>query len=880
MIRKSDHIIQYTLILFVLFFISPNQARNFQVNFRLQPIDYRDQQAISPRYYQGNLTLPCQLEESSVGQRITYYWTHNHQPVQVNHRIILRNGNLTLKWIQLSDAGNYQCFAIHNQGISVSRIATLQLRQLELPFNQSDTIAVQSLHNGQYARLTCPIPPSTNPLPNSIYWTGSNDNYIIIQKRPHLYQSSDDGTLHFAFIQQSDSSIYRCHTVFQLYDPMAQNYVTVVNHGQRQMLNISRAVRQSTTLSSPVQVITAPVDQVVQVGEKSVQFQCIVAGNSSTFQIQWYKLNDFLPIHRYRLSNNRYRLTIFDVQYDDRGKYYCQINDNHGHIIAEHKALLTVIALPEWKESIQDKIISLRQSSFIWHCQATGTNLQYRWYANGDIITNSAKYRSYPHNGTLIIHALQQSDSKVYTCMATNQFGNIVKSALAQFVHNSPPTFIVRPFAITKWIFNRTNKLICQADGFPTPQLSFTKNDLQLTSLTSSKLTVMPSNGTLIIHRTELSDEGIYQCIAVNPNGSIRIQTRVIIIPAFQVVLNYNSKTIRSGKRIRLTCDIVNQQYGLNHSISWSYSNSKIHPSKRIAISVSASSSALTIDQSLFNDTGTYTCHVVSYVDDYGYITNVASARVDIIDIPHLPEDVRIDQVTPRSVKLIWYQQLHSNRPITKIHIDYQLRSSGKWSRKVISADNYVSPSATITAVLDSLIPYHHYIIKLCVINSVGQHQINQEYQVTTLPDKPTMAPAQFYVSTTGPNYQYLAITWLPLPRQFHHGPNINYRLYYNKFSSDLWQIKEVGHSGHYILQDVISQSKYRLYLVAWNSIGESETKTPIATVITNKPPPNSLPPFPKLYVIGLSVVRVRFENVWNSAEIKISHRNKVNIER
>ena len=40
-----------------------------------------------------------------------------------------------------------------------------------------------------------------------------------------------------------------------------------------------------------------------------------------------------------------------------------------------------------------------------------------------------------------------------------------------------------------------------------------------------------------------------------------------------------------------------------------------------------------------------------------------------------------------------------------------------------------------------------------------------------------------------------------------------------------------------------------------------------------------SLPPFPKLYVIGLSVVRVRFENVWNSADIKISYRNKVYIE-
>ncbi|RDD38015.1 Contactin-6 [Trichoplax sp. H2] len=863
---------QWYFILLLTTLIRSNHANDFKVNFRLQPLDYQGKHAISPRYYRGNLTLTCQLEESLPNQRVTYYWTHNQQPIQLNDRLVLQNGNLTFNLIRLSDAGNYQCFAIHNYGISVSRIATLQLRHLLLPFNQFDNIHIStySFQSGQYAQLTCPIPVQTNPSPNTIYWTRDNDHFIDIEKYPHLYQSIHDGTLHFTSVGPSDTSTYRCHSVFQLYDPIAHNYVTVVNHGRRQLLNISFTPSLSE-LHKPISIVAAPIDQIVQAGQSQVHFQCVVTGNSA-FKIRWYKLHGFLPPHRFQLSNNQYRLTIANIQQEDEGQYYCQINDNYGHTISQHLATLTVIVPPKWKNGIQDITVSLHRTSFAWHCQASGSYIHYRWYANGNIISNTTKHRIYSHNGTLIIQSLQQSDTKVYTCMATNQFGNIVKSAIANFVFDSVPSFLIRPFAITKWIINRRNRIICKAVAFPKPIISFMKDNHNLSAVQSSKYTIIPSNGTLIVHHVEFSDQGSYKCIASNRNGSIAIQTNVIIIPSFQVVFNHNKLVIKRGKRIRLTCNIQNHQYGLNHSILWSFTTS--NTSKRI-ITANESSSMLIIDKSTIQDGGLYICRVLSYVHDYGYVRNTGSAKVNVIDIPHQPKYLRINQVSSRSITLSWQQQILPEKPLTYFQIDYQLRSTRRWNQRFVPADSFSGPSTIVTTVLDNLIPYHHYILKVAAINAVGQSQYTQEYKVTTLTDKPAMAPTQFYASTTGASYQFITISWIPLPQKFHNGPNLNYRLYYRPYRSG-WQVKEVDNSGQYTLQDVLPNLKYNFYLVAWNSVGESEMKTPTATVKTSIPPPTSLPPFPKLYVIGLSVIRVRFENVWNSAEVKISQRNKI----
>ncbi|NXW30499.1 CNTN6 protein, partial [Phaetusa simplex] len=127
--------------------------------------------------------------------------------------------------------------------------------------------------------------------------------------------------------------------------------------------------------------------------------------------------------------------------------------------------------------------------------------------------------------GVLEIPDVQQEDEGSYECVAGNSRGrNIARGQL--FV-----------YALPEWDKKIQNAFLslydslfweCKAKGKPSPSYSWLKNGQPLTS----EERIQIENGTLIIPMLNMSDSGLYQCVAENKYGTIYANAELRVIAA------------------------------------------------------------------------------------------------------------------------------------------------------------------------------------------------------------------------------------------------------------------------------------------------------------------------------------------------------------
>ena len=88
-----------------------------------------------------------------------------------------------------------------------------------------------------------------------------------------------------------------------------------------------------------------------------------------------------------------------------------------------------------------------------------------------------------------------------------------------------PPQFTEIPDQVIKVKENKVASAVCQAFGFPTPIIQWSK---AFATLPKGRATV--DNGTLKIASFSLKDVGTYQCKATNKLGSVRTSTILSIL--------------------------------------------------------------------------------------------------------------------------------------------------------------------------------------------------------------------------------------------------------------------------------------------------------------------------------------------------------------
>ncbi|XP_041658063.1 roundabout homolog 3 isoform X1 [Cheilinus undulatus] len=336
----------------------------------------------------------------------TISWKRNNMRVNDrDERITIRGGKLMISNTRKSDAGMYVCVGTNMVGEKDSDPAELVVFErpvfIKQPVNQvvlaDDTVD-----------FFCEVHGDPTP---TVRWRREEGE--LPRGR---FEIRSDNSLRLTQVRGEDEGTYTC---------VSENSVGKAEASGTLQVHVGP--------SFPPQIVVRPRDQITAPG-RTVTFLCGTKGNPppAVFwqregsQILLFPIQEPSQSGRFSVSLSG-ELTITDVQVEDSGYYICQAISVAGSILT--KALLEVESAPS------DRVPPIIRQGPANHTLAPGSTTQLhchimgnptpsiQWEKDGQRILGNDGRISLMDNGTFQITNLQETDSGVYTCVASSSSG-------------------------------------------------------------------------------------------------------------------------------------------------------------------------------------------------------------------------------------------------------------------------------------------------------------------------------------------------------------------------------------------------------------------------------------------------------------------------
>uniref|UniRef100_A0A8C2GAF6 Contactin 3b n=1 Tax=Cyprinus carpio TaxID=7962 RepID=A0A8C2GAF6_CYPCA len=306
------------------------------------------------------------------------------------------------------------------------------------------------------------------------------------------------------------------------------------------------------------------------------------------------------------VSQETGNLYIAKVEPSDVGNYTCVVNNTitKERVFSSPTPLVLRNdgAMGEYEPKIElhfpDTIPAAKGSTLKLECFALGNPVpKISWRRTSDVsFPNKVKLKN--SNAILEIPSFQQEDTGTYECIAENSRGkNAVRGRLS--FHATPhwlQTMTDTSLSIEENLFWE-----CKANGKPKPSYSWLKNGETLIS----EGRVQIENGALSISSLNLSDGGMYQCVAENKHGIIYSSAELMVLasaPSFSQNPLSRVLKARSGSDVSLDC----RPHASPRAISlWKRGTEILQRSERISLFPNGT---LKIANVTKRDGGSYTC--------------------------------------------------------------------------------------------------------------------------------------------------------------------------------------------------------------------------------------------------------------------------------
>lgn len=353
----------------------------------------------------------------------TISWKRNN--IRVNdrdERITIRGGKLMISNTRKSDAGMYVCVGTNMVGEKDSDPAELVVFERPVftkqPVNQvvlaDDTVDFYCEVHG-------------DPTP-TVRWRREEGE--LPRGR---FEIRSDNSLRLTQVRGEDEGTYTC---------VSENSVGKAEASGTLQVHVGP--------SMPPQIVVRPRDQITAPG-RTVTFLCGTKGNpppavfwqKEGSQILLFPIQEPSQVGRFSVSLSG-ELTITDVQVEDTGYYICQAISVAGSILT--KALLEVESEPS------DRVPPIIRQGPANHTLAPGSTTQLhchimgnpipsiQWEKDGQRILGNDARISLMDNGTFQITNLQETDSGVYTCLASSSSGETSWSGVLTVKESADPS--------------------------------------------------------------------------------------------------------------------------------------------------------------------------------------------------------------------------------------------------------------------------------------------------------------------------------------------------------------------------------------------------------------------------------------------------------
>ncbi|XP_036406843.1 receptor-type tyrosine-protein phosphatase delta-like isoform X4 [Megalops cyprinoides] len=447
-------------------------------------------------------------------------------------------------------------------------------------------------------------------------------------------------------------------------------------------------------------------------------------------------------------------------------------------------------------------------ASFI--CQATGDpRPKIVWNKKGKKVSNQRFEVIEFDDGSGSVLRIQPlrtpRDEAIYECVASNSVGETSASTRLTVLREDqlPPGFPTIDMGPQLKVVERTRTatMLCAASGNPDPDISWFKDFLPVNTTNNNGRIKQLRSGALQIEQSEESDQGKYECVATNNDGTrysapANLYVRVRRVPPrFSIPPTDNE--IMPGGSVNITCVAVGSPMPY---VKWMLGAEDLTPEDDMPIGRNV------LELTDVRQSANYTCVAMSTL---GVIEAVA--QITVKALPKPPGTPMVTERTATSITLTW----DSGNPEPVSYYIIQHKSK-------FSEDTYkeIDGVATTRYSVGGLSPYSDYEFRVVAVNNIGRGPPSEAIEAKTAEQAPSTAPRQvrgrMLSSTT-------AIIHWDEPEEA-NGQIMGYRVYYTMEPSqhvNVWEKQIVRGANFLTIQGLTPNKTYYIKVLAFTSVGD-----------------------------------------------------------
>uniref|UniRef100_A0A4W3JWV4 Hemicentin 1 n=1 Tax=Callorhinchus milii TaxID=7868 RepID=A0A4W3JWV4_CALMI len=440
----------------------------------------------------SNLTLPCQAQgypEPRVRWRRLDGLSIYSRPRAVSLVTQLTTGSLFFNNLWVDDEATYVCEA-ENQFGKIQAQVRVTVTGLVTPLIGISP-AVVNVIEGQPLTLPCLL-LAGNPLAER-RWTKNSllvlsDGYVTVRR---------DKSLHIERVRLHDGGKYTC---------VASNVAGTSKRMTTVNIFVLPTIQHGPQIFSTIEGVR-------------VTLPCKAHGTPKP-SITWSKNSEVITEDNQKFkTGSDGSLLIFSPTGEQTGEFVCTATNAAGY--ASRKVQLTVYVKPRVSAGSRSGESPREISVVAGHDATLPCEVQsfpppiITWAKNRQLISPYSPRHTQLSSGSMKILKTQLSDGGIYRCVATNIAGNITQSVILSI--HVPPKIQPGPRVMKVQVGHRVD-IPCNAHGLPTPTVTWYKDRSIVLDARGTRFT-LGTEGTLIVKEVQLSDAGVYRCVAINAAG-------------------------------------------------------------------------------------------------------------------------------------------------------------------------------------------------------------------------------------------------------------------------------------------------------------------------------------------------------------------------
>nr|XP_021331098.1 protein tyrosine phosphatase, receptor type, D isoform X14 [Danio rerio] len=449
-------------------------------------------------------------------------------------------------------------------------------------------------------------------------------------------------------------------------------------------------------------------------------------------------------------------------------------------------------------------------ASFV--CQATGDpQPKITWSRKGKKVTNQRfeviEFEDGSGSALRVQPLRTPRDEAIYECVASNEIGEITASTRLSVLREDQlpagfPSIDMGP-QLKVVERSRTATMLCAASGTPDPEITWFKDFLPIDTHTHGRIKQLRSEsfGALQIDQSEETDQGKYECVATNSEGTrystpANLYVRVRRIPPrFSVPpMDYE---IMPGGSVNITCQAVGVPMPY---VKWMLGAEDLTPEDDMPIGRNV------LELTNVRQSANYTCVAMSTL---GVIETVA--QITVKALPNPPGSPVVMERSATSITLMW--DSGNPHPVSYYIIQYRPSSSTDPFKEIDAI-------ATTRYSVGGLSPYSHYHFRVVAVNSIGRGAPSPTVDARTAEQAPSSPPRR--VRGRMLSGSTAMVQWEE-PEEA-NGQVVGYRVYYTSDSSlsvSQWEKEMVRGANFLNIRDLTPNKTYYIRVLAFTAVGD-----------------------------------------------------------